>query len=246
MSNLIDLTGQKFGRLTVIKRTEDHVQPSGQRKTQWLCKCDCGNECVAQGNVLRRNEVKSCGCLNSELITARNKQSKKYNTYDLSGEYGIGYTTKGEEFYFDLEDYDLIKNYCWFIDSRGYVISQKTQEHERIIQHRFIMNCPDEFEIDHIHQENKNDNRKANLRICSHMKNSMNRGIRSDNKFGVTGVYKEMCNGKEKWVARIKAYGKTYRKRFVDFNSAVKQRKEWEEQLFSDYSYANSQKIEVI
>lgn len=32
------------------------------------------------------------------------------NTYDLSGEYGIGYTTKGEEFWFDLEDYDKIKS----------------------------------------------------------------------------------------------------------------------------------------
>ena len=37
---------------------------------------------------------------------------KKYNTYDLSGEYGIGYTSKGEEFYFDLDDYDKIKDYC--------------------------------------------------------------------------------------------------------------------------------------
>ena len=34
---------------------------------------------------------------------------KKYNTYDLSGEYGIGYSNSGKEFYFDLDDYDLIK-----------------------------------------------------------------------------------------------------------------------------------------
>ena len=38
-----DLTGKKFGRLTVIKRDEDRIQPSGQHKARWLCKCDCGN-----------------------------------------------------------------------------------------------------------------------------------------------------------------------------------------------------------
>ena len=246
MSGLIDLIGQKFGRLTVVKRAEDHIQPSGQHKTQWLCKCDCGNECITQGVLLRRNEVRSCGCLNNELVIIRNKQSKKYNTYDLSGEYGIGYTLKGEEFYFDLEDYELIKDYCWHITSKGYVVSQKNQEHERTVQHRLVMNFPNEFEIDHIHQENKNDNRKSNLRICSHIKNSMNRGVRPDNKIGITGVYKEICNGREKWVARIKAHGKEYKKRFIDFDAAVKQRKEWEEQLFSDYSYTNSQKVEVV
>ena len=46
---------------------------------------------------------------------------KKYNTYDLTGEYGIGYTSKDEEFYFDLEDYDKIKDYCWRITMQGYV-----------------------------------------------------------------------------------------------------------------------------
>lgn len=38
-----DLTGKKFGRLTVIKRDEDRIQPIGQHKARWLCKCDCGD-----------------------------------------------------------------------------------------------------------------------------------------------------------------------------------------------------------
>ena len=42
------------------------------------------------------------------------KCNKKYNKYDLSGEYGIGWTSNtNQEFYFDLEDYDKIKDYCW-------------------------------------------------------------------------------------------------------------------------------------
>lgn len=51
---LIDLTGKKFGKLTVVKRIE------GQH-TPWLCKCDCGREYVALSGNLRSGATKSCG-----------------------------------------------------------------------------------------------------------------------------------------------------------------------------------------
>ena len=41
-----DLTGQRFGRLVVIKQVDDYVNPSGTHYAQWLCKCDCGNEAI--------------------------------------------------------------------------------------------------------------------------------------------------------------------------------------------------------
>ena len=53
---------------------------------------------------------------NRDVITGR--FIPQQNVYDLSGEYGIGYTLKGEEFYFDLEDYDKIKDYCWHINKK--------------------------------------------------------------------------------------------------------------------------------
>lgn len=68
MSALIDLTGRKFGRLTVIERAEDKVLPSGGRKTQWLCKCDCGNYTIVMSNNLIRNHTRSCGCLQKEKV----------------------------------------------------------------------------------------------------------------------------------------------------------------------------------
>lgn len=43
MARFNDLTGQKFGRLTVIKRVEDAITENGNKFTQWLCNCDCGN-----------------------------------------------------------------------------------------------------------------------------------------------------------------------------------------------------------
>ena len=45
---------------------------------------------------------------------------KKHNVYDLSGNVGKGFI-KNEIFLFDKEDFDLIKNYCWYIDNKGYV-----------------------------------------------------------------------------------------------------------------------------
>lgn len=61
MSHLIDLAGQRFGRLTVIKKV-----PSKNTNARWLCLCDCGNATTALGTTLRRGESKSCGCLRSE------------------------------------------------------------------------------------------------------------------------------------------------------------------------------------
>lgn len=58
----IDLTGQRFGRLTVIERAEDHVSGS-QKFVQWICRCDCGAQCIVLGGALRRGNTQSCGCL---------------------------------------------------------------------------------------------------------------------------------------------------------------------------------------
>lgn len=115
MGKFKDLTGMKFGRLTIIKRAEDYVSPSGEKKVQWLCECSCENKTriIVIGSNLTKRNTESCGCLAKEKTIKRNKSRKRYNQYDLSGEYGIGYTSKGEKFYFDLEDYDKIKDYCW-------------------------------------------------------------------------------------------------------------------------------------
>lgn len=58
-----DLVGQKFVRLTVVKRVENNKH--GQ--SRWLCKCDCGNNHTATQGSLVNSLVKSCGCLQSEI-----------------------------------------------------------------------------------------------------------------------------------------------------------------------------------
>ena len=71
-----DLTGKRFERLLVINRVDDYVSPSGERRSRWLCKCDCGNEVIVLGKYLTRNNngTKSCGCLAREMLSERNKK----------------------------------------------------------------------------------------------------------------------------------------------------------------------------
>lgn len=229
-----DLTNQKFNKLTVIKQTEDYVKPNGKHEAQWLCKCDCGNKVVVVGHCLTSGHTKSCGCLQKEKASIT---QKKYNTYDLSGEYGIGYTFKNEEFYFDLEDYDRIKDYCWCIDAYGYV--RGNTKKSKIKFHRLVTGCSDDMVIDHINH-NKADNRKFNLRACSQHENNMNRSIVPNNTSGVTGVFWD--KKLNKWGAGIGFKGKyIYLGRFENFEEATKARKEAEEKYFGEYSYDNSQ-----
>lgn len=56
-----EMTGQKFGQLTVIKRTG--IDTGGN--VTWLCKCACGNKAVVLGTNLRSGGTRSCGCSSS-------------------------------------------------------------------------------------------------------------------------------------------------------------------------------------
>ena len=57
----LDLTGQRFGALTVIERAGSYMHETAQFAT-WLCRCDCGNEKIVIGTNLRAGHTKSCGC----------------------------------------------------------------------------------------------------------------------------------------------------------------------------------------
>ena len=65
MSKLIDLTGQKFARLTVLGRDIERKTTSG---SYWLCECECGKIKSIKSSALRRGEITSCGCYRSERV----------------------------------------------------------------------------------------------------------------------------------------------------------------------------------
>ena len=199
-----DLTGMKFGKLTVIKQGDDFID-CGRPIAGWIVSCECNPDRLfnVRQKDLKRGHTTSCGCINSERIVKQNILRKgekrqytkrnntilsKENKYDLSGEFGIGYTNNGEEFWFDLEDYDLIKEYHWYIDTNGYVVANNIEgKPERM--HRLVMGVTDKkSKVDHIYHT-KTDNRKSQLRICSNAENIRNALISKNNTSGVTGVY---------------------------------------------------------
>jgi hypothetical protein len=79
MGKLIDLTGRRFGRLTVINRTG-----GGEKDARWHCKCECGSEKVVRSSCLRDGETRSCGCLTNELKSKANTIHGK--SYDCNYE----------------------------------------------------------------------------------------------------------------------------------------------------------------
>lgn len=79
MSKLINLVGQKFGRLTVLKRVEN--DKNGQ--SRWLCRCSCPehNEVIVISANLRKGGTKSCGCYSTEMLIKRStKHGHKNDT----------------------------------------------------------------------------------------------------------------------------------------------------------------------
>ena len=61
--NMINLTGQRFGMLTVLEEVHE-IRKSGS--IAWKCLCDCGNTTIVSSNALRMGHTVSCGCLSSK------------------------------------------------------------------------------------------------------------------------------------------------------------------------------------
>ena len=189
---------------------------------------------------MTRGLTQSCGCLHRKITSEWNK---KYNKYDLSNGYGIGYTSKGEEFYFDLEDYDRIKDYCWFLDKDGYPRARMRDENNNIkvnLLSRYLM---DVLDNNTIFVDHKNgiiiDNRKDNLRLVSKLQNNMNRKPRNNIISGVNRVG-------NKWMARLTYKGEfVLRKCFSTENKAIQARLEAENKYYGQYSYHNSRNIQT-
>jgi hypothetical protein len=230
MNKAKDIAGKRFGKLLAIEK-------SGKDKSGsylWICRCDCGNEVIVSGNSLRKNHTKSCGCIQKESAKETGYKNKKYNKYDLSGEYGIGYTSNKKEFYFDLEDYDKIKNYCWS-QAQGNRLNARNENGKTILFHQLILVIDNvDLIIDHI-DRNPLNNKKSNLRICTRQQNNMNCDIQKNNSSGITGVEWHKIN--KKWIAKIGYNKKTiYLGSFENKEEAQNARLIAEKKYFKEFS----------
>ena len=98
--NLIDLTGRRFGRWTVLAKGPSFAYsarvPTRKRtavRARWLCRCDCGKEVLVVGIQLRRGTSKSCGCYRNELNT------KRFTKHGLCHETRTRYGWRGSPVY---------------------------------------------------------------------------------------------------------------------------------------------------
>lgn len=242
-NKLIDLTGQWFGFLEVIERVPkpDHVKSD---RTYYKCICHCcycGNkEIIVTSARLRNGQSTSCGC--SELRAKRMSETmKKYNEYDMeSSKYGIGYTSNGVKFYFDKEDFDKIKDYCWHIAADNSVTAYALgkQSTKIVYFHRLVMGVTNnKIQVDH-NNHDRHDNRKGNLTVVTNSQNGMNKWVSSKNTSGHPGV--TFAKDRNKWRAYITVNKKTINLgSFEKYDDAVKARKEAEEKYFGQYSYDN-------
>lgn len=234
----IDLTNMVFGKLTVLHQAEDYVLPNGRHEAQWLCKCNCENQTLVTvlGKNLKNSTAQSCGCIRKDRISNYNQTTKKqYNTYDLSNTYGIGLThNTNKEFYFDLEDFDKIKDYCWneHIYPSGYsALEAKNTINNTILKMSHLIAG---VWYDHI-DRNPLNNCKSNLRKATQQENACNTSLRKNNTSGVTGVY--WCKTRELWIAQIQ-YKKQYYNLggYLNKDDAIRARLLAEKEYFGEFA----------
>ena len=79
MPKLIDLTGQRFGKLTIICRDYDIQREKSDKEVYWKCQCDCGNIVSKRGHDLKSGKIVSCGC-------QKKNQTAKINYIDLTNQ----------------------------------------------------------------------------------------------------------------------------------------------------------------
>lgn len=92
MTTIIDITGQRFGRLVVIEQSSKRTKTKG---AYWKCLCDCGNEIIVIAANLKRGHTKSCGCLSKETRFLGN------------GESGLNYVIRAYKMNAELRGYEF-------------------------------------------------------------------------------------------------------------------------------------------
>ena len=180
MSKLRDVTGQKFGKLTVVERVV-----SNTKETKWKCVCDCGNIVIRGLSHLTRPGNHSCGCLSKT-----EHPNFKGNAWCVKGDVAIGKDARGNEFYVDIADMDAVSRHRWSGQdkslrralggiyftarmSRTAPTGNKMKMLQNFIWELHNGEIPDGYRVDHINTK-PYDNRYSNLRLANKSVNAFN------------------------------------------------------------------------
>lgn len=197
----IDLTGQKFGKLTVIK----YVGGS-----KHLCKCDCGNESIVFTSNLKRNHTKSCGCLND--------LKRKQRSIDLTGKrFG------------NLLVLRKVKNHNKRNTSQKWLC--KCDCGKETISSLDALKSGNQVSCgcynSELHKKLAKEIDLGNtMRFDGTKISGLNRKLNSNSSSGHKGVYFD--KNENAWFAHLRIRGKLYKQRCSNLNEAIEVRKELE------------------
>ena len=163
-----------------------------------------------------------------------NGTGRFYQRYEIKEDYAEIYIKNKNSYVIaliDIEDVDRCKKLgIWSLAKNGYITNCKTG----VYLHRFVMNCPDNLEIDHIYH-NLLDNRKSKLRESTSSEQKMNTKLRKDNTSGHRGVYYD--KSRNTWNVHLKKDNLRIAKRFSSYEDAVEFCKEKIKELQGEFQY---------
>ena|SRR3990170_4792675 len=171
-SKVIDLSGQKFGRLIAL----EYVGITNHRNAKWKCKCDCGNIIVTDSGSLRQRKSNSCGCLNIEKIRKIGNSNVKYSILDagLHSMYSqTQHSAQRRNIDFELS-YDEFKNLslskCYYCNSEPMQHIYVDHKRKHTQNHEYYRNGIDR--VDNL-KGYTTDNCVPCCKKCNSMKNSI-------------------------------------------------------------------------
>ena len=148
------------------------------------------------------------------------------------------YTTKGEEYYVDDEDYERVNKYTWHIEKAGYLMActgKKTRVPSRL--HRYVLqDVPKGMTVDYI-DGNKLNNCKSNLRICTQQQNGWNTRPQKNGTSKYKGV--SWLSANKKWLVQIGG-NQEYLGLFTDEIEAAKAYNEAAKRRYGEYAWLNN------
>lgn len=200
-----DLTGQRFGSLMVLefdeeKYNKDKLNQVSKIRLHWKCQCDlCGRIVSVRGENLVSGNTRGCGCDAHNKTANKNRKENIYEFDKILNCY-VGYTyNTNQKFYVDIEDYPIVKKYCWYETSHHYLQSKVPNSKKKILLHRLVyfglQNIDNDVIIDHINRR-RFDCRRENLRQCTFNDNARNVSIGVNNSSGYVGVSFDKNSGK--------------------------------------------------
>lgn len=166
------------------------------------------------------------------------KHDDHYEMIVISEKYGTFYVQ------IDLEDFEKCKQYTWGIFhtndklDKGIVESFYIQTNKVGLLHRYIMDAPKGYQVDHKDKDTMN-NRKSNLRLCTISQNQMNKKIQRNNTSGYPGVFysKHVTIGAKPWCAKLRVNGKQiYLGYFDTFEEAVEAKIKGSKEFFGEFA----------